>query len=219
MAVPIRIRCSKAPRSLVIKHSMRVWTRGRSVAPRRSWSLPLRLLQLAAWLALLPVTLPVYALQCEHGIVNAGDRAFTVQRKCGDPNYIDRYPETFVPGVGYVGDIEKWYYNSGPQLLLQILLFQDGKLVRVDSDGHGFTSFIHGQCSPYELRPGMSKYELLARCGPPADRRSWYQGRPGFPATQRVDEWTYNFGSNQFIRHVRLVDGRIESVELGERGY
>lgn len=181
--------------------------------------MPSRLLQLAAWVALLLATLPAYALRCAHGIVNAGDWAFTVQRKCGAPDYVDRSPEAFVPGAGYIGDIEEWYYNSGPQYLLQILLFRDGKLVRVDSDGHGFTRFIRGQCSPYELRSGMSEYELLARCGPPADRQSWYQGSPGFPATQRVEEWTYNFGSNQFIRHVRLVDGRIESVELGDRGH
>ncbi|HET8701814.1 MAG TPA: DUF2845 domain-containing protein [Nitrococcus sp.] len=181
--------------------------------------LPSRLLQLAGWLALLCASLPAYALQCDHGIVSIGDRAFTVQRKCGAPAYVDRYPEGFVPGVGDVGDIEQWYYNPGPQGLLRILLFRDGKLVRVDTDGSGFTDFIRGQCSPYELRPGMSEYELLARCGPPANRQSWYQGSPGFPATQRVEEWTYNFGSNQFIRHVRLVDGRIESAKLGERGY
>ena len=190
-----------------------------AVAPRRDLAPSSRFLRIAAWVSLLLATLPAYALQCEHGSVTAGERAFTVQRKCGAPDYIDRYPQAFVPGAGYVGDIEEWYYNPGPQHLLQILLFQDGKLVRVDTGGPGFTGFIRGQCSPYELRPGMSKYELLARCGPPADRRSWYQGRPGAPASQRVDEWTYNFGSNQFIRHVRLVDGRIESVKLGERGY
>lgn len=189
------------------------------MVPRFDLTLPLRFLHFAAWLSLLSVILPAYALRCDHGIVSVGDRAFTVQRKCGDPDYVDRYPETFVPGVGYVGDVEKWYYNSGPQHLLQILLFRDGKLVRVDLDGPGFTRFIRGQCSPYELRPGMSKYELLARCGPPTARQGWFQGQPGLPATQRVDEWTYNFGRNQFIRHVRLVDGRIERVELGERGY
>lgn len=193
--------------------------RGCSVAACGGMPRPLRLLQLAAWLSLLAAALPAYALQCDHGIVSTGDRAFAVQRKCGDPDYVDRYPEALIPGVGYVGELEEWYYNPGAHGLLQILLFRDGKLVRADSDGHGFSRFIHGQCSPYELRPGMSKYELLARCGPPAHRQSWFQGRPGWSANQRVDEWTYNFGSSQFIRHVRLVDGRIERVELGERGY
>lgn len=190
-----------------------------AVVPRRGLTPLSRFLRIAAWVSLL-TTLPAYALQCEHGSVTEGERAFTVQRKCGAPDYVDRYPQAFVPGAGYVGDIEEWYYNAGPQHLLQILLFQDGKLVRVDTDGPGFTGFIRGQCSPYELRPGMSKYELLARCGPPVYQQSWFQGGPGAPASERVDEWTYNFGSNQFIRHVRLVDGRIESVEIGEeRGH
>ncbi|MCO6441654.1 MAG: DUF2845 domain-containing protein [Nitrococcus mobilis] len=76
-------------------------------------------------------------------------------------------PRRSFPAPAYVGEIEQWYYNPGSQGLLRILLFQDGKLVRVDTDGRGFSRLIRGQCSPYELRVGMSKYELLARCGPP----------------------------------------------------
>ncbi len=163
------------------------------------------------------------AARCKNGIVGPGDGRFEVERACGEPDYIDRQAESYLPGVGLVGTVEEWYYNDGPRRLIQIFVFRNGDLVREETAGHGFNRFSARSCSPYDLNRGMTKFELLTRCGEPDYRDTRWQVSPGFRshagAASRVEEWVYNFGPNQFIRHVRIVDGRIADVQLGDRGF
>lgn len=163
------------------------------------------------------------AARCKSGIVSPGDGRFEVIRACGEPDYIDRQAETYLPGVGPVGELEEWYYNDGPRRLIQIFVFRNGELVREETGGHGFNRFSARGCSPYDINRGMSKFELLTRCGEPVYRDSRWQIVPGYRfhpgAATRVDEWVYNFGPNQFIRRVRIVDGRVVDVQLGDRGF
>ncbi|MGD8428766.1 MAG: DUF2845 domain-containing protein [Ectothiorhodospiraceae bacterium] len=166
------------------------------------------------------------ALRCPDGLVEMGDRRFQVRHACGDPDYVDRQAEAFVAGVGVVGEIVEWYYNPGPQKLVRILTFRNGRLVKEETGGRGFSRIVSGSCSPNDIQPGMSKFELRVRCGPPDHRESHFSlGVPRddmgwrFAPTSRVDEWVYNFGSRHFLRFVRIVDGRVTSVELGDRGY
>lgn len=72
-------------------------------------------------------------LRCGSKLVNAGDRAFEVERKCGQPTYREL--------VGYTGNyhhggrelvIEEWVY--GPRNgMLSILTFQGNRLVRIET--------------------------------------------------------------------------------------
>lgn len=71
-------------------------------------------------------------LRCGSKLINEGDRAFEVQRKCGEPAYRDL--------VGYTGGnygdrelvIEEWVY--GPTNgMLSILTFQGNRLVRIET--------------------------------------------------------------------------------------
>lgn len=71
-------------------------------------------------------------LRCGSKLVNEGDRAFEVERKCGTPAHRDQ--------VGYTGGvygdrelvIEEWVYgpNNG---MLSILTFQGNRLVRIET--------------------------------------------------------------------------------------
>ena len=160
------------------------------------------------------------AFRCRGDLVTSGDRTFEVRRLCGEPDFIDRYPEQRIPGVGYVGDIRDWYYNPGPNDLLRRLRFRDAELVDIAVLGKGYRAGFGGHCSPGELRRGLSKPELLDLCGPP-DHTSHQLFAPGRydRFVRSVEEWTYNFGSGRFMRHVRLVNGIVEDVELGNRGY
>jgi len=71
-------------------------------------------------------------LRCGNKLINEGDRAFEVERKCGEPDYRDL--------VGYTGGnygdrelvIEEWVY--GPTNgMLSILTFQGNRLVRIET--------------------------------------------------------------------------------------
>ena len=162
------------------------------------------------------------AFRCRGDLVEPGDRTFEVRRLCGSPDFADRYPEAEIPGVGLVGDIRDWYYNPGPSGLLRRLRFQDGELVEISVLGKGFVPGLGGHCSPRDLRRGLTKPELLDRCGRP-DHVSHQLLAPGgyrpVVPVRSVEEWTYNFGPGRFLRHVRLVNGVVEDVEIGNRGY
>jgi hypothetical protein len=71
-------------------------------------------------------------LRCGSKLVSEGDRAFEVERKCGEPDYRDL--------VGYTGGvygnrelvIEEWVY--GPTNgMLSILTFQGNRLIRIET--------------------------------------------------------------------------------------
>ena len=69
-------------------------------------------------------------LRCGSKLVNEGDRAFEVERKCGKPARTDLVGYT----GGYYGDremvIEEWVY--GPTNgMLSILTFEGNRLIRI----------------------------------------------------------------------------------------
>ena len=71
-------------------------------------------------------------LHCGSKLVNEGDRAFEVERKCGKPARTDLVGYT----GGYYGDremvIEEWVY--GPTNgMLSILTFQGNRLTRIET--------------------------------------------------------------------------------------
>lgn len=169
---------------------------------------------------------PAAALRCSGKIIETGDRKFDVQRKCGPPSYTDAWSGTSYRGFPHAGEVEEWYYNFGPYRLVHILEFRNGRLNRIDTAGYGYSDTEPGQCRPIDITVGMSLLELYLECGPPVhrERRFQYVSReygPGlfYPDYAKVEEWVYNFGSNQFLRYVKLVSGRVVNVTTGERGY
>jgi hypothetical protein len=71
-------------------------------------------------------------LRCGSKLINEGDRAFEVERKCGQPAQRDTIGYT---GGNYGGRelvIEEWVY--GPTNgMLSILTFQGNRLVRIET--------------------------------------------------------------------------------------
>ena len=183
----------------------------------------IRLLILGAGLL---AAIPAEAFRCGNELDQEGDRKYDVIEKCGEPDYRDSYPGAYLEGIGAVNVVETWYYNQGPSRLIRILTFHRGKLMSIETGGRGFSeSAVNNACEPYELDIGMSKYELVTRCGRPAARESWFEHagsrfhkRHGLRGTVLVEEWTYVFGSNRFRRYVRIIDGRVVAIELGGKG-
>lgn len=177
-------------------------------------------------LAGLLAAMPAQAFRCGNELVQEGDRKYEVIEKCGEPDFRDSHAGAYLEGIGPVDVVETWYYNLGPTRLLRILTFHRGRLRSIETGGRGFNEGTVGNaCEPYELEVGMSKYELLSRCGRPVARDSWYEyagsrfhERYNLSGRVLVEEWTYVFGSNRFRRHIRIIEGRVVAIERGDKG-
>lgn len=184
----------------------------------RALLLPLVLLALLA-------SAPVAAMRCGNRLVSDGAQDFQVRERCGDPFWSDRWTDVVV--LGRDGPLESqrevqydaWYYNFGPRQLMRRLLFRDGVLAREDTLGYGVDR-IGENCEPNRLLDGLSAGELVALCGEPASRRSRNDALVRRPAPgverwreQRREDWIYDFGDRRRVRLVRLVDGRVDTVE------
>jgi hypothetical protein len=163
------------------------------------------------------------ALRCGSSLVSEGAWPIEVEERCGLPDYVAQYPTATVPGLGVVQTEEHWYYNPGPQRFIRRIIFRNGTLARVDDLGYGFHVSDSPSCNISTLRHARTEYELIARCGEPASRRVEWQ----IPSTHRhsktwktrqpvlIQEWLYDFSSNQFRQVVTLRNGQV--VDIGSR--
>jgi hypothetical protein len=98
-----------------------------------------------------------WAFRCNSYVIDAGMPKFEVLRKCGQPSSkeqrIDRrlvrvrLPAPPGPNVPLGGRVEverelqvqaeEWVYNFGPNQFMQLLLFEDGRLLSVKDIGYG----------------------------------------------------------------------------------
>jgi Protein of unknown function (DUF2845) len=186
-------------------------------------------LRLLALLAALLATAPAQALRCNGRLVDTGDHAVQVERRCGEPYWIETYSEWLVVGENRALErrierqLEAWYYNFGPDRLLHRLLFVDGRLVRDDTLGYG-VSEIGARCNYDSLDRGLSIGEVVARCGLPASQNRRYglvtlRDDSGLAREReaRRDEWIYDPGSGRRLQLIVFVDGRVSERELLDR--
>jgi hypothetical protein len=174
------------------------------------------------------------SMRCGSQLVSEGMHAAEVLAVCGEPDLRDVWAQPGSYAPGYLPPIEQWTYNFGSNKLLRLLLFRNGRLDEIDSEGYGFAEARSARCAYSDIRSGMSKYRLLARCGEPLTRTAdtlwvpYVQRHPHHPdlrglqnSVTRVfrEEWIYNFGASQLLRIVTLENGRITDVQTGRRGF
>lgn len=104
----------------------------------------------ALWMAVAVVSFPVIgqaaSLRCGTGLVSDGASKSDVVAKCGEPVAKESRTESEEVKVKD-GDtstkktvqktFEEWTYNFGPNRLIQVVVFENGKLVEVKSAGYG----------------------------------------------------------------------------------
>lgn len=87
-----------------------------------------------------------WALRCGSSLVNAGDYKVEVLQKCGEPVFADsRIELRFVKlqGTGMeIGQyipimIDEWTYDFGSNRFVQLLRFENSRLVGIESLGYG----------------------------------------------------------------------------------
>ena len=80
------------------------------------------------------------------------------------------------------------------------------------------------RCGQWIVSEDSTADEVLEKCGPPTDRQVEVVDVYG-PATSgagrvkrgetRIETWTYDRGSQSFRMVVKVVDGKVESMERG----
>jgi len=169
------------------------------------------------------------SLRCSNGLIDTGMGKYEVLQKCGKPDFVDQPKQQYIQGIGFIAVNEVWYYNRGPSRLVRVLSFRNGRLSDISTEGYGYDRVPAGACDGAALHVGMSKFALLARCGEPAYRDSWIEYRAGGggdadgdtgigPARAvPVELWTYDLGKNRMLRHVKLVDGKVVQIRVGDQ--
>ena len=97
-------------------------------------------------------------MRCGTKLVSDGDSTFEVRRTCGDPDAADRRTEyrtvrdwIATPCVqvnghmrcGFVVErtvevtLDQWIYDFGPHQFVRYLVFEQGRLLRVETGGYG----------------------------------------------------------------------------------
>ncbi|MBJ6726555.1 DUF2845 domain-containing protein [Geomesophilobacter sediminis] len=82
------------------------------------------------------------------------------------------------------------------------------------------------RCSGGLVSLGNTAAEVVGKCGSPAftTQRREKRGAPGGKTSERtelvtLDDWTFNFGPNEFQYAVLLEYGRVVRIESLDRGY
>lgn len=157
------------------------------------------------------------ALRCDGEIVSEDAPAYVILKTCGPPDHITRL---YDPGHGDKG-AELWYYDLGYGRLLRELKIRDGRLQQIRTLNADIPpAEAVDSCQPTQITTGMTSYELLARCGAPAQREKryerhgiWRDGRLYGYRDMWVEVWYYAFDTTYIDRRVEIVNGRVESVD------
>lgn len=171
-------------------------------------------------------------LRCGNRLVSVGDTKAEVLIKCGEPAWKDDWTDAVISGIGTAIEQrvsvarERWVYNFGPNAFLEFLSFDNGRLVGIAARGYGYGGRGAARsCGQEKLQTGLSQYEILQRCGEPFFRDSRREQRLTTVERGarrlldlRIDEWTYNFGPNQFLRILTFENGQLVNVRTGDRG-
>ena len=178
---------------------------------------------LVAFLFALPAA--AQSLRCDGKLVGVGDRRYDAIIACGEPDLRVPVRIDVIDALSVLPYEEVWYYNHGPRRLLRTLRLRGDRIIAIESAGYGFAPEAPGSCRPEDLRTEMSTLELLARCGEPADREQRvrpFAQRVGTPFAYNSvvleEQWIYDFGPQRFYRIITLIDGRVTSIDTGNRG-
>ena len=187
------------------------------------------------------------SLRCPGGIVSLGDATIDLLGKCGAPTLREvRAADTYAAvdtvatrfGLTALLTSERWTYDFGPSQFLMFAIVEGGRVVAFHRGNYGYArteapvAIPRASCDTNTIKIGDAKIDLLARCGEPAlvEMRKENAVHP-FPAVLRdsaflaqgalrdVEVWTYDFGTQSFVRFVFIDDGLVVRIETGNRGY
>jgi hypothetical protein len=198
----------------------------------------------AAVLALFAVPARGDSLNCPGGIVRTGDAKIDLLAKCGRPSLVEdgaSARSAFDARNGVARRVfaleDLWTYDFGRNRFVQLVRIVRGRITSIERGSYGYADEQpwrgrprKSTCDPATLQEGKLTLEVLSRCGEPAVKDAWEEevgvaqevGGQVLSAgvvIRLVSIWTYDFGPTQFIRFVRIEDGKVTRVDTGSYGY
>lgn len=101
------------------------------------------------------------------------------------------------------------------------------------TDAFGDRTF---RCKGHVIAVGDYTHEVLEKCGEPNQREEWeeevyskksqvfdseterYREPILIKTHARLERWTYNLGSQQFIRYLKFQNGQLIDIDTGKKG-
>ena len=183
--------------------------------------------------ALLPSFLMAAEYRCADKIISVGDARADLLMKCGEPDWKQSHSEEIIETIDKdskrktIVSVDEWTYNLGPDRFMRIFKLRDGKVVDVQSGGYGSAKEQAGkpQCSDQIISVGDAAAEVLAKCGEPAWKdkreeiiRKQLDDNTVSKVSVMVEDWTYNFGPNRFMRIFTIRNGIVTDSKTGGYG-
>jgi len=182
---------------------------------------------------LLPSALAAAEYRCADKIISVGDASIDLLMKCGEPDWKQSHNEEIIETIDKdskrktIVSVDDWTYNLGPNRFTRIFKLRDGKVVDVQSGGYGSVKEQTGkpQCSDQIISVGDSVADVMAKCGEPAWKdkheeiiRQRLDDNTVSKVSVVVEDWTYNFGPNRFMRIFTFRNGTVTDVRTGGYG-
>jgi len=182
---------------------------------------------------LLPSRSSADSISCDRGIVSSGDRAGDLLVKCGEPEWRDSRTEEIVERFGVetkrttTVTVEDWTYNFGPYQFMRIVTLRNGVVSEVRTGQYGAPKDrgpAPPECGGRVISTGDTKADVLIRCGEPfvttSHQEELKERLVGGSRTVivTVEEWTYNFGPQRFMRIITFRNGTVIDVRTGGYG-
>ena len=173
------------------------------------------------------------SISCSGGIVSTGDRTVDLLIKCGEPDWKDCRSEEIVDGLGRDAERstlvseEDWTYNFGPDQFMRIITMRNGVISEIRTTKSGAAKDREPaapECGGRVISTGDTKADVLIRCGEPFYKTSHLEELKerfdgvGRRVTVTIDEWTYNFGPQRFMRIITFRNGTVIDVKTGNYG-
>ena len=184
--------------------------------------------------SLLPALSYADSITCDGGIVSSGDDAAELMLKCGTPEWKESHQEEITNEINpdrkqrtYI-TVEEWTYNFGPSQLLRTVTLRNGVVAGFRTGQYGRTkgSYAPGPaCDDRIMSVGDTKAEIVLRCGEPFYKSSYQEEQKeridafsNRKVIVTVEEWTYNFGPQRFMRIITFRNGTVTDIRTAGYG-
>ncbi|MBS2025391.1 MAG: DUF2845 domain-containing protein [Deltaproteobacteria bacterium] len=209
----------------------------------------MRTFALAALASALLASLPARAsssFRCDGKVIEVGTTQLDLLMACGRASFEDSRIDDRLsvqqpngPGTPFQRrslqvNVNTWTYDFGSTRFVMTVTLERGRITAISEGSYGRDARPHEkgwapttQCEPQQLSEGMTKADVLSRCGEPPVRETATEfvsaqenelTPPVSSATYAREYWSYNFGPQRLSRHLVFENGVLKRLNDGKYG-